>query len=124
MNKKESLETFYTKDTIRKTKKGWAIPFNPEKFRGTKLEKDLLDGAGKVVSEAGTKMTPRLLKKLVAEGLKEQLIEPENLIGLFVADDIIDQATGEVYLSAGDEITKEHVKNIEKNGQNELSVLS
>lgn len=125
MSKKESLETFYAKDLVKKNKNGWSIPFNTEKFKGTKLEKELIDAAtGKVVAEIGTKMTPRLLKKLIEDGLKEQQIESDEIIGLFVADDIIDTSTGEVYLSAGDELTKDHIKSLEKNNQKEISVLA
>ena len=43
--------------------------------KGVKLTRDLIDAkTGKVMAEAGTKMTPRLAKKLQEQGLKEQLV--------------------------------------------------
>jgi len=55
-------------------------------MRGVKLERDLTDAkTGKVMAEAGTKMTARLAKKLQEGGLKFQLAAPEDLIGRYAA---------------------------------------
>ena len=44
----------------------------PTRYRGVKLTADLVDAkTGKVMAEAGTKLTPRLARKLAEEGLKE-----------------------------------------------------
>ena len=76
-------------------------------MKGVKLARDLVDAkTGKVVAEAGTKMTPRLGKKLQEQGLKEQLVQPEELIGRYVADDLINEKTGEIFIEAGDELDR------------------
>ena len=125
LDKKAILETFYNKDVLKKVKKGWSIPFKPEVLKGTKLHDDLIDAAtGKVVAEAGTKMSPRALKKLAQSGLEEQLITSELLVGKYIAEDIIDESTGEVFLSTGDELTAENITFIENMGNKSFSILS
>ena len=50
-----------------------------------KLARDMIDAkTGKVVAEAGTKMTPRLARKLQEAGLKELLVAREELFGRFI----------------------------------------
>lgn len=114
LSPKEALETFYKRVELKKQKDGWAIPFSGDKYKGTKLAADIIDAkTGKVALEAGTKVTPRTIKKAEKEGLKEQLVSSEEIIGYFAIDDVIDEETGEVILSIGDEITKAHVDAIE-----------
>jgi hypothetical protein len=44
----------------------------PERLKGTKPTVDLIDAAtGEVIVEAGDKITPRKLRKLAEEGVKE-----------------------------------------------------
>lgn len=125
MQTNEILDEFYKKFYYRKTKNGWSTAFNPEKMKGIKLMHDIRDArTGEVVVEAGTKMTPRLGKKLIAEGLDEQLIMPEDLVGQFIGTDIISKDTGEVYLEAGDELTIESVSVLDELGIAEFPVLA
>ena len=56
----EILDYFYDKIDYTRDKKGWRTPFDAERLRGVKLTSDLIDAkTGKVVAEAGDKMTPR-----------------------------------------------------------------
>jgi DNA-directed RNA polymerase subunit beta len=72
MSNEEILGTFYKSVTYTHDKKGWKTPFDAERFRGIKLIHDLVDAkSGKVVADAGTKITPRLSKKLIEDGLKD-----------------------------------------------------
>jgi DNA-directed RNA polymerase subunit beta len=65
MTPEEILDFFYDQVTYHRDDKGWGTAFDPERLRGLKLTSDLIDAkSGKVVAEAGTKMTPRLAKKL------------------------------------------------------------
>ena len=114
LSSQQILDTFYNKIQYKKVKNGWSIPFNFEKMKGIKLTSDLIDSStGKVVVEAGTKMTQRLGKKLVEEGLESYLVSSENLAGQFIANDIIDSSTKEIILEAGSELRIENVNLIE-----------
>ena len=125
MSREEILDYFYRHVTYSKAKTGWSTPFDSERLRGVKVASDLVDAkSGKVVAEAGTKITPRLAKKLVEGGLKSQLVSIEEMLGQFVAIDYINEETGLVICEAGDEITEELLNDFEENGISKLETLA
>ncbi len=125
MSKEEILGYFYETTSFRRGKKGWMAAFDPNRYKGAKLTTDLVDAkTGKVRVEAGTKLTPRLARKLVEDGLKEILVPNEELIGHFMASDIINEETGEVLIEAGDEITEATLQLLTDAGVSEMPVLA
>jgi DNA-directed RNA polymerase subunit beta len=125
MSKEEILGNFYDTTTFRRGKKGWMAAFDANRYKGAKLTNDLVDAkTGKVKVEAGTKLTPRLARKLVEDGLKEILVPNEELIGHFIAGDVINEETGEVHIEAGDEITEATLQQVADAGVSELPVLA
>ncbi|MGB1791238.1 MAG: DNA-directed RNA polymerase subunit beta, partial [Paracoccaceae bacterium] len=92
--------------------KGWKTKFFPERVRGTRPIYDLIDAAtGEVIAEAGKKVTPRAVKKLIDEGKVTELLVPfDQIIGKFVSQDLINEETGAIYVEAGDELTVEYDK--------------
>jgi DNA-directed RNA polymerase subunit beta len=92
--------------------KGWVTKFFPERVRGTRPTYDLIDAkTGEVIAEAGKKITPRAVKKLIDDGSVTQLQVPfELIVGKFVARDIIDEDTGAIHVEAGDELTLDYDK--------------
>ncbi len=125
MSSEEILNYFYQQVVFTKTKKGWQTPFDPERLRGVKLLRDLVDAkSGKSVAEAGAKMTPRLAKKLQDAGLKEQLVTIEDLVGRYSAVDLINEKTGEIYVEAGAELTEKHIETVEAAGITTLPTLA
>ncbi len=95
-----------------KKKKSWVTKFFPERVRGTKPTLDIIDAkTGDVIAEAGKKVTPRAVKKLIEEGkVKNVLVPFEALVGRYAAIDIINEETGEIWVEAGDELTLEYDK--------------
>ena len=66
---------------------------------------------------AGKKVTPRAVKALIDENkVKSIFVSFEDIIGRFVARDIINEETGEIWAEAGDELTWELDKNDEVSG--------
>ncbi len=103
----------YTLQTGRKgAQEGWVTRFFPDRMRGTRPAFDLINAdTGEVITKAGEKVTPRLVKKLVDSGEVSNLLIPfERIVGRFVARDIINEETGLIYAEAGDEITAEYSK--------------
>ncbi len=92
--------------------KGWKTKFFPERVRGTRPIYDLIDAAtGEVIAEAGKKVTPRAVKKLIDEGKVTELLVPfDQIIGKFVSQDLINEETGAIYVEAGGELTAEYDK--------------
>ena len=110
LSAEDMLQHFYRTVDYKRHKKGWKTRFDDERLRGLKLVNDLVNAKnGKVVAEAGTKMTPRLSKQLETSGLKHLLVDASELIGRYAARDIVNEATGEIYVEAGEEITEDIV---------------
>ncbi|WNJ98169.1 DNA-directed RNA polymerase subunit beta [Thalassospiraceae bacterium LMO-JJ14] len=119
------LKYFYDVVSYERVKRGWKTPFNPDMLRGVKLTADLINAkTGRVTAEAGTKMTPRLLRQLAEKGMEEQVVTDEELIGRYVASDIINQETGEVYVEAGDEIVEDTLEMLAEAGVDVIDTLA
>jgi DNA-directed RNA polymerase subunit beta len=124
MSNEEILKTFY--DTVVYTrvdgkKGGWQTSFSPDRMRGIKLTYDLVNAAdGKVVADAGTKITGRIAKKLAEDGLAEILVQDTELVTCYIASDVIDDKKGVVVFEAGHELSE---KDIEKIHDMELETL-
>ena len=111
MSAEEIFDYFYGKVTFTSVEEGWSVPFDENAYRGSRLGKDLIDAkSGKVVAEEGTRMTPRVTRKLSETGLTDQLLGLEDLVGRYLAEDIVNDKTGEIYAEAGDELTLEYNK--------------
>ncbi len=118
------LDSFYGKVTYTLTRKGWKTAFNPERLRGIKPQRDLVDArTGTVVVEAGRKITPRLARKLGEDGLKQLLVSDEDLYGHYISIDMVDMKTGEIFAEAGDEITEEMLASLKEAGFKTLDLL-
>ncbi len=124
MSPEEILNYFYERVTFTNTKKGWRTPFVLERVRGTKFTVDLVDAkTGKVMAKAGTKVTAKLANKLTGQGLKEQLVPQEDLIGRYAASDIVNEKTGEIFVEVGGELTEEILAAIVAAGIKKLPTL-
>ena len=119
MDQNAIMDAYYDKVKFRLEKnKGWVTKFFPERVRGTRPTMDLIDAAtGEVICKAGDKMTPRMVKKLIDAGEVTDLLVPfDNIVGRYVANDIINEETGAIYVEAGDELTWELDKDGEVKG--------
>ncbi|GGD24271.1 DNA-directed RNA polymerase subunit beta [Sinisalibacter lacisalsi] len=110
MDQEGIMDAYYeTVDFKLKKNKGWVTRFFPERVRGTRPTIDIVDAkTGEVLFEAGKKITPRAVKQLIDEGNVSELLVPfDNIVGRYVAKDIINEETGAIYVEAGDELTWE-----------------
>ncbi len=95
------LSTFYKKISYKRTKEGWRVPFDATRFRGYSTINDLIDAdSGKVVLEAGKKLTVRAARQLQEKGLKALRLSDEELVGNYLAEDLVNPKTGEIYAEA------------------------
>ena len=124
LDAEEILHTFYNRVVYSQAKDGWRVPFDADRFRGVKPERDLIDAkTGKVVVEAGKKMTPRLARKLAEDGLKELRVQDEDLFGRYLADEIVNMETGEIFAEAGEEVTAKLLETLVEAGYDEIATL-
>ena len=124
MTKEEILNFFYDVKSYELNDVGWVSEFNQDKFKNTKLKFDLVNADdGSVMATPEDKLTPRFLKKLVESGLKQILIKEDELVGNFLAEDIINTSTGEVLFEAGDLIDNEFLSSIKNINIKKINIL-
>jgi DNA-directed RNA polymerase subunit beta len=76
-----------------------------------------------VVAEAGTKLNQRSARK-IAEKTKEVLVGRADLLGRFVAVDLVNEETGEIYAEAGEELAEARLAALEAAGIDKLPTLA
>src|SRR5829696_6784597 len=124
MDGEDILNTFYKKVAYKRAKDGWRVPFDANRFKGYKAVNDLIDAdSGKVVVEAGKKITVRQARQLAEKGLKALRMTDEELITHYIAEDLVNPKTGEIYVEAGEEITEKILKALAEAGYKEIPVL-
>ena len=125
LNTEEILDLFYEMVDYKRSKKGWSAPFDLERVKGTRLERDLINAkTGKVVAEAGTRVTALISRRLADSGFNSQRIELDDLIDQFSAREIVDMESGLVIAEAGDAITEEMRDAIAESKIGAISVLA
>jgi len=124
LSAEDILDYYYNRLTYKKVKGGWSVTFDPDRWRSVKPTFDLVNAKdGSVLIEAGTKITPRTVKKLQEEGVLNVLLPDDDLINRFAAEDIINEKTGEIYIEAGEEISQEHLDLFAEVGVKVIDVL-
>ncbi len=124
MDSEEILAAFYGQVEFVHTAKGWARPFDPDAFRGVKLLEPLVDAeTGEVVADAETKLTARTVRK-IGETTKRVLAGRVDLLGRFIAVDMVNEETGEIHAEAGEEITEPRLAALEEAGITALPTLA
>ena len=118
------LNFFYGQVVFTRGEKGWARPFDPDAFRGLKLLEPLIDAeTGEVVADADAKLTARSARK-IAEKTKNVLIGRADLLGRFVAVDMVNEESGEIYVEAGEELAEARLAALEEAGITSLPTLA
>ncbi|MSO66567.1 MAG: DNA-directed RNA polymerase subunit beta [Pseudolabrys sp.] len=120
----EILRTFYKHVVYKRAKEGWRVPFDANRLKGYKAVNDLVDAdTGRVVVEAGKKLSVRQARQLSEKGLKHLRMTDEELIGHYIAEDLANAKTGEIYMEAGEEFTEKNLKVLIEAGYKELPLL-
>ncbi|GGN40283.1 DNA-directed RNA polymerase subunit beta [Novosphingobium indicum] len=124
LDSEQILDHFYETVTWKRGEGGWRLPYSPEAWRGLKPTFDIVDAkSGEVVFGAGHKISPRAANKAQKDGLEELLIPTEEIFGRYVAEDMIDESTGRIYIEAGDEVTPENLEALDAAGIDQLNLL-
>jgi DNA-directed RNA polymerase subunit beta len=109
----------------KKDQDSWKTAFVARAHEGREAGQfDLIDAkTGKVAAEAGTKLTMRAARKLAEDGLKERVMQPDELVGTYLAEDIIDEKNGLVLFEAGHELAQADIDKLVRLGHDELKLL-
>jgi DNA-directed RNA polymerase subunit beta len=79
--------------------------------------------AAKSYSRQGQKITPRAANKAAKDGLAQLLIPTDEIFGRYSAFDLVNDATGEIYIEAGDEVSPENLEKLDKAGIDRIELL-
>ncbi|MFN3234733.1 MAG: DNA-directed RNA polymerase subunit beta [Gammaproteobacteria bacterium] len=103
----EILDLFFEKSVFHAKGDAFVLDLIPERLRGEIASFDIKGKGGKVIAEAGRRITARHILELNKAGVKTLEVPVEYVCGKVMAKDIIDTETGEVIVQANDEITTE-----------------
>ncbi|MGC0371956.1 MAG: hypothetical protein DGJ47_000657 [Rickettsiaceae bacterium] len=124
MSLAEIYDTYYEKELYELSDSGWIKSFNPKEVSVQRLSSNLVNAENnEVVLEAGQKITPRLARKFADNGLKKVLIQDDQIIDRYSSQEILDQASGEILVNIGDQITQDIINAIKSAEISQLSVL-
>ncbi|WHI48866.1 DNA-directed RNA polymerase subunit beta [Microbulbifer sp. JMSA004] len=103
----EMLEMFFETSTFELLEDRVSLELIPSRLRGDVASFDIKDGQGKVIVEEGRRITPRHIRQLEKAGVEKLEAPLEYLFGRVLANDIIDESTGEIAIDCNTEITDE-----------------
>ena len=117
MDGEEILGTFYDSVRCEKREGGWTTPYRPDRWRGVKPAFALVNAdTGEEIAPAGQKISARNAKRFADAGLTSLLLPPEALTGRYMARDLVNMETGEIYAEAGDELDPGVIAELEAQG--------
>ena len=126
MSKTQILDTFYKKEEYRLDGGRLFMRADAELFGNDKdrlAYNDILDADGNVVVKAGKKMNKRDWRKIASANIEFIEVAPDALYGLFLGEDVVNAATGEIMAEAADEVTPSLFEQIQEAGVTSLSML-
>lgn len=124
MSAQEIFGEFYKVVSFTYSKGRWAVPYVASKFKGAKLNYDLVNAkTGELLLPAGQKLTARSAHQFAEAGLTSIVVPADELYGAYLSDDLVDIKTGEVYFEAGDELDLKAVESLHGLGIKKVNVL-
>jgi DNA-directed RNA polymerase subunit beta len=126
LDQESILDYFFGKVAFKAAKDGlWTTPVDPGWMRNAKPNHDWTNPkTGEVLTELGQKITVRALRKWQEEGVKNVAMPDEELVGRYCALDMVNTATGEIYVEAGDELTADNIEVLRDAKFNEIVTLN
>ncbi|HEX9583128.1 MAG TPA: DNA-directed RNA polymerase subunit beta [Gammaproteobacteria bacterium] len=123
MTTEQILESFFDFNAFTIMPKGLRFELVPERLRGETAAFDIKDKKGKVLVEAGRRITARHINQMSKAGLKTLQVVDDYVYGKTLARDIVDKGTGEVLASANVEITEEMIARLREAGIKSFETL-
>jgi DNA-directed RNA polymerase subunit beta len=123
LTKEEILHYFYeTENYLIKGEKVYR-EVKKEFFRREKLFSDVYDNDGNLLFHKGTDLNKAIWSVMIAKGIKWMEVDPHSLEQEYIAQEVIDEDTGEVLASVGDLIKWELVDILSKKGECQIQVF-
>jgi DNA-directed RNA polymerase subunit beta len=121
-NNEHMLELFHEQDTYHLKDDGAERELIADRLKGETAQFDIVH-KGKVLVEAGKRITARHIKLIGESGLKALHVPDSYLVGKATARDLVNKDTGEVIAPANSEITEALLAGFRKANVKEFKVL-
>ncbi|KFZ35923.1 DNA-directed RNA polymerase subunit beta [Shewanella mangrovi] len=119
----EILDIFFDRVEFSINKDSLQMKLVPERLRGETASYDIKDCEGNLLVEKGRRITARHIRQLEKSNTTELEVPVEYIVGKLAAQDYIDPDTGEVLVTANNEITLEDLANMSLAGIKDISTL-
>ncbi|WP_299080405.1 DNA-directed RNA polymerase subunit beta [uncultured Paraglaciecola sp.] len=123
MPTEEILDLFFEKNQVRIDGEKYLSDIVPDRLRGETAQFDILDAKGKVLVETGRRISARHTRALEKAKITELEVPAEYLVGRVFARDFINEETGEIIVSANDELTLENLAELTEAGVKTFDTL-
>jgi len=119
------LRAFYPiEHVVYETTRGVFAKRVSELLAGQAPTEDIVDPkSGEMIAKADRKISRATAKRLTSAGLETVPIGTDELLGKYLAHDVIDETTGEVVVGINEEVTPDVLDKIRLKGIREFSVL-
>jgi DNA-directed RNA polymerase subunit beta len=119
------LRAFYPiEHVVYETTRGVFAKRVSELLAGQSPTEDIVDPkSGEMIAKADRKISRATAKRLTSAGLETVPIGTDELLGKYLAHDVIDETTGEVVVGINEEVTPDVLDKIRLKGIREFSVL-
>jgi DNA-directed RNA polymerase subunit beta len=94
-----------------------------DQYRKEDAFEDIVLSDGKVAVKKNRPVTKKAWRDMIKDGMEAMEVSPDTLLGQFLAQDIIDEATGEVTFEAATELSADIIETIRATGVKEIRVL-
>ncbi|NOQ82091.1 MAG: DNA-directed RNA polymerase subunit beta [Methylophaga sp.] len=119
----EILDIFFDHDTFTKKGDEFELALEPQRLRGQTVPCDITLPNGDVLVEAENQITGRHVRQMNKAGMTTLTVPASYLIGRVISKDLIDTDSGELLLSANDEITEEVLEVFERFDVSTIEVI-
>ncbi len=123
LSRTDILDYFYDKETYVLDGDKVFRKLVKSQFRKELAHLDIVAADGKVLVPAGKAITKAAWRRMFEGGMDTIEIDPDAILGLFLAQDVANPASGEVLAEAAEELTTAALEKLREAGIHELSVL-
>lgn len=124
MSKAQILDYFYAREHYRLEEGGRMLrETRRELFRKDNAHGDIAAPDGTVLVKAGKPLTKRAWRQICDAGIEAVEVAPDTLEGMFLAEDMVNAATGEVLAEAADELSAGLIERLREAGIVRIPVL-
>jgi len=119
----EILDLFFDHNAFELTDNGVRFEVIPERLRGETAPFEITDRKGKVIVEAGRRITARHINQMAKANLKTLDAVDDYVYGRVLARAVVDESSGEIIAEANQEITAEVIERLRAAGVRRFETL-